>query len=280
MNQERLKQISIGWRDPLYTLALALGCVCLGAITVVVIVGAFYLIPAIKDWRHANTATTKVYEEGLGSVTDAAQNVKDATAQVAPTLKGLQAVEKETQGYVADLRTQTLTLTNGLDARLQTLDTLLVSVRGVADEARVQLKQNGEEARKTLASLNRTITDVDTRFSKILDDGSLMLETANPKLQELLDHANAVMIDADGTIKSFQPVGVNLAGITSDFNAMTTDSKNKLHEILFPAPKHGWARVGQVATYLLRPIFEGARLYFQLTALPVRITQPIPLGKP
>jgi len=166
-----------------------------------------------------------------------------------------------------------------LTARLVTLDTVLVSVRGVSDEARVQVKHNGDEATKTLASLNRTISDVDTRFSKILDDGALMLETANPKLQELLDHTSAVMIDADGTIKSFQPVGVNLAGITADFNAMTTDSRNKLHEILFPAPKHGWARVGQVATYLLRPVFEGARLYFQLTALPVRITQPVPLPK-
>jgi len=132
-----------------------------------------------------------------------------------------------------------------LGARLQTLDSVLLSLRGVTDETRLQVKQNGDAAAKTLASLNQTITDVDTRFSKVLDDGTLMLETANPKLQALLEHADNVIVDADGTIKSFQPITTNLTGITADFNAMTTDSKNKLHEILFPAPKHGWARVGK-----------------------------------
>src|SRR5690242_1363887 len=144
MTLERAKQISIAFRDPLYTLALALGCVCLATVTVVVIIGAIYAVPALREWRHANTATTKVYEEGLGTVTEDAQNVKDAAAEVAPTLRGLQAVESEATAYVGDLRGQTRTLTAGLDARLQTLDSVLVSLRGVGDEAQRQIKQNGD----------------------------------------------------------------------------------------------------------------------------------------
>lgn len=281
MNQERreaLKQWSIGWRDPLYTLALVLGCVCLLAITVVVIVAAIYAVPAIKQWQHANAATTQVYEAGL---IEAIDNVKNGTAEVAPTLKGLQRIENEATGYVADLRRDTKIITSALNARMQTLDTLLVSVRGVSDEARIQVKQNGDATAETVKSLNVAVNDIRTSVTRLLDDGSLMIETANPKLQNLLDNLNTVVIDADGTIKAYQPVGVNLAGITSDFNAMTTDSKNKLHEILYPAPVKGfWPNVRRYASYLYRPVFDGVRLYYTLQSLPVRLTEPIPLRKP
>jgi hypothetical protein len=108
-----------------------------------------------------------------------------------------------------------------------------------------------------------------------------MIETANPKLQAALDNMNTVIVDADGTIKAYQPVGVNLAGITDDFHKMTTDSKNKLHEILYPPPVKGfWPNAKRIATYLYRPAFDGVRLYYTLQSLPVRLTEPIPIGKP
>jgi hypothetical protein len=287
MNQERLKQWSIGWRDPLYTLALALGCVCLLAITVVVIVGAFYAIPAIKDWRHASAATTKVYEEGLGSVTDAAQNVKAATAEVAPTLKGLQADEAEVKEYVVALRGQTQTLTAGLNG-------VLSSVRTVSDEARAQLKQNGDEAARTLASARTAIDDTDVLIkntdreaTRLLSASALIIETANPKLQALLAHADTVIVDADGTIKAYQPAGDKLTsvlghfeGVSAHLENMSADSDKKWHSILFPAPVKGfWPNVGRVLQFVYKPVFDGVNLYFRLSALPVRVTQPIPILK-
>lgn len=284
ITQERLKQWSIGWRDPLYTLLLFLGCIAALALTVAVVIGVIYLIPALKDWQHANAATTVMYEKGLGTVVEAAESIKAGALEVAPTLQGLQGVEKESKEFIADMRIETRGLMRGVDARLLTLDTLLVSFRGVSEEGRSQVKQNGDQIARTLKSAEATIDDVgvlikntDREATRMIQAGTLMIETANPRLQELLAHADNVIITADGTIKAYEPVGVNLAGITSDFNAMTTDSKNKLHELLYPVPKHGWARAGQVATYALKPIWDGVRLYYSLTSLPVRLTQPIPL---
>jgi hypothetical protein len=186
---------------------------------------------------------------------------------------GIGETREQLTGLLSDARGE-------LKPLLASLRGVTEEVMGVATETRTQIKQNGDEVTKTVASLNRTITDLDTKVSKIFDDGTLMLETSNPKIQAILDNANAAIIDTDGRIKAFEPIQTNLAGITSDFNAMTTDSKKKLQEIFWPPAKHGWARVGQVATYFLTPMFEGSRLYFSIKALPVRVTQPIPIGRP
>ena len=270
---ERIKQIAIALRDPFYTLALFLGCVCLSAITVVVIVAAIYAIPAINEWRHANTATTKVYESGL---VEAIENVKNGTAEVAPTLRGLQAVELEAQNYVADMRRETRTMSLAFQARLQTFDSVLVSLRGVGDEARLQVKRNGDATTRTITAVELSVSDLTDHATKLMDDGSLILETANPKLQAALDRLDHVILTADGTIEAYKPVGVNLAGITDDLHGMSSDSRRKLNEVLFPPRKTGWARVGQVLQYVYRPAFDGINLYYRLSALPVRLTDPIP----
>lgn len=266
MNQERLKQIAIGWRDPLYTFAIFLGCICILIITVVVIVAAIYLVPAIKDWRAASTATTKVYEAGLGSVTDAAQNVKDATAQVAPTLKGLQAVEKETQEYVSDLRGQTRILTHGLEARLQTLDTLLVSVRGVSDEARVQLKQNGDKATELLEGANMVTRTADAQIIQLGNDGSKLLRTADSRLAKVLDDFDVVIVGPDGLeglVKKGNYIANETGKTTHNVNLLTSDIQAKTHSLLFPTPDKGFT--GFVKKYILRPIttFGGAAYLVQ-----------------
>lgn len=145
---------------------------------------------------------------------------------------------------VAQIARQTIPRVNRavdeLTARLVTLDGVLVSVRGISDEARVQVKQNGDKTAQTIDSLNLFVKDSGARITKLLDDGSLMIETASPKLQDVLAHLDAVVVTANGTIEAYKPVAANLTGITSDFNAMTTDRKNKLHEILYPTPVKGF----------------------------------------
>lgn len=243
---------------------------------------------ALWTWRNAENVVGATSAEVQGTLKELRGVIKtvneklDAidTPEVNQRVKDLGMSQAELDRLLVSVRKQSEWVTMAATARINQLGDNLTSLKAVTDETRAQIKQNGDEAAKTLASLNRTITDVDTRFSKILEDGSLMLETANPKLQELLTRADAVMIDTDGTIKSFQPITTNLAGITADFNAMTMDSRNKLHSILFPEPVKGfWPNVKRVATFLLTPAMEGARIYFQLHALPVKITQPVPILK-
>ena len=257
-----------------------------GYFSLVVLIGLM-LIWALWSWRQTNlmVGATNAKIDGLldrlGNKIEVldTERVNALLEKASSRIDDLGKTQEQLTGLIADTRGNTNRLTNAAMARINELSENLSSLKGITDEARVQVKQNGDATAKTVASLDTFIKDTDTRISKLLDDGSLMIETANPKLQDLLAHADAVVVTADGTIKAYEPVGVNLAGITSDLNAMTTDSKNKLHEILWPAPKHGWARAGQLATYLLRPVFEGARVYYTLSALPVRITQPIPILK-
>ena len=276
MDQERFKQWSIGWRDPLYTFALFLGCVCLLTVTVVVIVGAFYVIPAIKDWRHASNATTKVYESGLTDVQEAAKSIRESMTEVTPTLRGLQGDEAELQEYIKDLRGHTALLTQSIDGRLQTFDEVLIGLRQVSDETRSQIKQNGDATAANLISLKTTLDDAgvlirntDREVTRILQDGALILETANPKIKELLDHADNLVVDTDGTIRAYQPIGENLS-------RMTKDSADKWHNLLFPASVKGfWPNVRRITSYAWKPVFDGARLYYTIHSLPIHITRPI-----
>lgn len=273
MNAERFKSALIATHEPLKTLALLCGV-------------TFLVVATWAAIRYtANDSRRQAVYDDIG---EAAKNLKTLTAnlgegvaEVKPTLQRTQALEAELSGLTSDLRGHTATLMRGVDGRLQTVDTLLRGLTGVSDEASRQVKANGDASAVLLASLNRTITDVDTRFSKLLDDGSLMLETANPKLLALLEHADAVVVTADGTIAAYKPVAEHLNGVAVNAEAMTADSRQKLHEVLWPPKVQGfWPNIRRTASWLLTPAMDGARIYFQLHSLPVRIIQPIPMLRP
>jgi len=253
-----------------------------------VLVGVM-LIWALWSWKHTNDmvgATNakllSVIDEGHDLVSDVRVKLNQIDAdKINQRLDDLGASQQQLTGLISDVRLSQKRITDSSVARIDQLAENLSSVKGATDEARLQLKQTGDGAAKALASVDTTIKDVDSRVVKLLDDGSLLIETSNPKLQTLLDRFNTIAVDADGTIKAYQPVGVNLSGITEDFHAMTTDSKNKLHEVLYPAPVKGfWPNVKRIGGYLYRPAFDGLRIYYTLHSLPVRVTQPIPIGKP
>jgi ABC-type transporter Mla subunit MlaD len=279
MNAERIKSIEIVWEQHFKFLAAFCG-------TVFLIVATW----AVISWKAHDDKRQQIYDD-LGdaakNLKTISQNVVDGTAQIAPTLKGLQADESEVKDLIAALNNETVQSGASLRERLITVDGFIAKLGGVADEGKHQLKQNGdsvnktiEESTKAVASLNKTITDADTTFTRLGNDGSLLLETANPRVRDILDHADAMIIDADGRIKAFEPIQSNLTGITSDFNRMTTDSANKLHSILYPEPVKGfWPNVKRAVGYVLTPALEGTRIYFQLKSLPVRITQPVPIFK-
>jgi hypothetical protein len=189
-------------------------------------------------------------------------------------LDGLKADEGQLAGLISDMRGEVVPL--------------FASVRGAIDEAHAQVKQNGDESAKTLASVRTAVDDTDVLIkntdreaTRILREGALMIETTNPKLQDLLAHTDNVVITADGTIKAYQPVGEKLASTLGHLDNMAADSDKRWHSILFPPPVKGfWPNVKRTVGFVYRPMFDGAALYFRLSSIPIRVTQPIPIGKP
>lgn len=203
-------------------------------------------------------------------------------------LDGLAPVERELAAAISDLRYQTEVLSQSLAARLRTVDGLVVKLGGTVDEGTRQLKQNGDRLADVTLHVDRLIADNGPRVNNAaaaLERGrnglATAIETSSPEVAKALNNLNTVIIDADGMVKAYTPIGANLSAASANLTAMTEDSKNKFHELLYPAPAKGfWPRTKQVFGYILRPAFEAARLYFTLQSLPVRITEPLPTAKP
>lgn len=250
---------------------------------------ALMLIWALWSFRNAQNvvgATQSQVKQSGEELSALIKEGRDTVAEVRGKVKALDVErlnkrlddlgdsQKEFTRLIADTRLNETRMIDRLDANL-------ISVKGLTDEARVQVKQNGDKATEALGSLDALIKTADTKVSKLADDGSLLIETTNDELQVLLDNLQALTVSADGTIKAYQPVGVNLAGVTEDLRRMTSDSAAKWHSILFPDPVKGfWPNLRRAASYAYRPAFDGIRLYYTLKSLPVRITQPIPVIKP
>jgi len=168
--------------------------------------------------------------------------------------------------------------------------TLSAGTEGLLAEAKTQLHQEGEDAHGILSPFKAVAPDVATNVKdasgslakamKALDD---VIE--DPKVTAFIDDAikrgtnilasvdtatkDVTFMTADGRAMTASGVG-----ILDDFHGMTTDSKNKLHEIFYPAPVRGfWPNVKRIAGYVWQPVLEGGRIYFTLHALPVRLVK-------
>jgi hypothetical protein len=269
--------------------------IILGLVIVLLVMGIWTL----WSWRGANNmvgATQAKLDvligETGGLVAELRAKVKEVDAGKLNAIgDGLKArvddagkMQEQLTGFIADARLQGDDVTKAAVARMNQLGQNLGSLQALTDEGRAQLKQGGDALTKTVLSVDRLVADNTphvTNASAALERGmnglATIIQTSDPRVAELLGQLKTVLISADGTVKSFTPVGNNLAGITDDFHSMTTDSKNKLHSIFYPEPVKGfWPNVKRVASFVITPAFEGTRLYFSLRALPVKVTQPIP----
>src|SRR5262245_32658797 len=197
----------------------------------------------------------------------------------------------ESQRHLNDILAQSQTDIHreflDLHATHGVLNAQIAKFGGVTDEARHQIQQNGDAVHTVVLSTDRLVNDqqvqirnAEQALTRAAEGLSTAIETTNPKIAKILDHLDTVTIDADGTVKGLQPIEQHLAGITANFEAMSLDSRNKLHELFYPAPVHGfWPNVRRTFSYVATPLFEGTRLYFQLhslSSLPVRLVAPIP----
>src|SRR5262249_15157541 len=197
----------------------------------------------------------------------------------------------ESQRHLNDILAQSQTDIHreflDLHATHGVLNAQIAKIGGVTDEVRHQIQQNGDAVHTVVLSADRLINDqqvqirnAETALTRAAEGLSTTIETTNPKIARILDHLDTVTIDADGTIKKLQPIEDHLSGVAANFEAMSLDSRNKLHELFYPAPVHGvWPNLKRTFSYIATPIFEGTRLYFQLhslSSLPVRLVAPIP----
>lgn len=243
---------------------------------------------------HENDRQSRIYDPAariMAHLEKASEGIENGSGQIAPTLLAGQKGLSEVQQAVSDLRSDSSKLVGSLLARMETLDSVIV-------EGRAQLKQNGDAVHATILSVTGLVDDqkikignAEVALTRAANGLSTMIETDNPKIASILDHADTLMVSADGTVKAFTGLvgertvtkrsdgtdlisGTGLTGIAENFNGMTLDSRNKLHSILYPDPAKGfWGKTKRVFSYVLNPVLQGGQIYFKLTSLPVRITE-------
>lgn len=194
------------------------------------------------------------------------ENAAKGTAKIEPAIQALTDGLVEVKGAVADSRAHLATITASVDGRLHQLDGFIDKLGFVADEARAQVKQNGDESVRTIASLNTFVQHRDTEITALTAQGMLMVKTANEKTSRLLDDFDVVVIgDPDhpddslrGLVKKGNTAMADANGMLHNGNLLTADIQKKGHELLYPIPERGFK--GFMKKFILRPIttFGGA----------------------
>lgn len=245
------------------------------------------LVWGLWSWRAANDMSGTVSAK-LNSLLDKVDSKSDKLDTILDTLnervdeigKGAADSLKETPETMRELRAtivearQQLKASGDAVARLASLAEREIAARSqdvgrLVNEGERQIKANGDNSAAAIESLNTFIKETNTQTTRILETGAQLIETANPKLVTLLDHADAVTVSLDGTIKAYTPVGVNLAGITDDLHGVTTDGRAFVHKALFPPPVKGfWPNVWRGFKYVLTPAYDAARFYFIVRKAP------------
>lgn len=296
MNLERTKTFLIFLREAPKTAAwYGLGLICVSfAIFILVLAGlAVWHLPSVANsYAHAmeaqakqieqNTITTDVGEgvrtlmtklnTGADEFIEGSRAFKDASVALGPQLQSItdNANEgfDEVTGLVADARRDSLPAFNAS----------LASVTSVIDEARPNIVGASEQLKTGMTSL--------ADAARVIDES-----IKDPKVKTFVDEAMArgksILINLDTATSDVtfitadgRKVTTHAIGISANFEAMTLDSRNKLHDVLYPAKAKGfWPRTGQILRYIWEPVSEGLGIYYRLRTLPIRITEPIPLFK-
>lgn len=204
----------------------------------------------------------KIVDNADAGITDIRAIIQQSNTDIHRTLAQLDSGLGEVTGLVSDLRR----------------DSPAGSIKRLVDNAEPHLTQslaNVETATGSLAESARVLDEAikDPKIRRFVDD-------AMKHGDSILGNFDTVSGDLTLTTKEINSVTTHLDSVAANFEAMTTDSKNKLHEVLYPAPVRGfWPKVGRILKFVYQPAYDGIRIYYTLRALPVRVTEPIPLLK-
>jgi hypothetical protein len=204
--------------------------------TVISVIVAVMLVWGLWSWRNANNmasaaqARLLAIADRLDSKLDTIDTSKlntiadggAATLQAArERIDALRATQAELDRSIIALRSSTNVLTSSVAARLQTLDGVLVSLRGVGDETRRQIGQNGDAATKAINGL----TDVEGKLGVEVTHMGTVAQTQSDELAKLIKAATSrvedkriddFMATLPGTGGNVEKITANLAGITGN----------------------------------------------------------------
>lgn len=278
MNLERFKVWTIVPREPLKLLMFLAGTVTLCCIAFAAYQGALWLTEARHEtaarWKQVETATgllethmpawVQSIDKTLSNLESTSRNANDATADIKDRtpeiISSFTGVGKEGAGLIADIRR----------------DNPATSARQLIDEAKPNIVGASEQLKTGMTSL--------ADAARVIDES-----IKDPKVKTFVDEAMArgksILINLDTATRDVtfitadgRKVTTHAIGISANFEAMTADSKLKLHQVLFPEKAKGfWPRTGQILRYIWEPVSEGLGVYYRLRTLPIRITEPIPL---
>lgn len=255
------------------------------------------LIWALWSWRAASNmvgatnAKLNTFMDKATDKLDRLDGIAESGNQVLVEAKGavrdLRTTEAEVTGLVADVRREVVGLSTGAQDGMRQLNSTLAAGRGVLLQGETTLRHtdvslNGQPgglipslthtvltADKLVADASPRVTNAAAALERGMNGLATIIETASPKVADVLDDLKAVTIDADGMIKAYTPIGVNLSGATEDFHKATSDSQAYLHDLLFPPPVKGfWPRLGRAFKYALTPALDAGKLYFLIKRVP------------
>lgn len=286
MNAERMKSLLIASYTPARALLLWSAVILVAVLTSLIVWYAPGLFNAVT---HSFKASAKQSEDVTGKLASASTRLDNIAAMVEarvdPILDNLESGTGDLKSATESVKTRVPEIISSFTG-IGTEGAALIadirqnnpatSARRLIDEARPNIVGASEQLKTGMTSL--------ADAARVIDES-----IKDPKVKTFVDEAMArgksILINLDTATSDVtfitadgRKVTTHAIGISANFEAMTADSKLKLHQVLFPEKAKGfWPRTGQILRYIWQPVSEGLRVYYELRELPVRITQPIPL---
>jgi len=210
---------------------------------------------------------------GIQRGNDLVENARDATADVKDYIHTQKAIvespayQKQLQATANignDVRSVVLSVNSqiipGLKKNLATLDALQgdlrLSVAAITDLTRhSDVSVNGHTG--LLPAVTRTVDSINDLTQNELRDAvaqfaiagkNLVVITSDPALQSLPGEIEKIAKSLNVSAGNIEVVTEQLAGVTANFNKMSTDAQLKVHSLLNPPPAPFWKR------YILYPL--------------------------
>jgi hypothetical protein len=208
-----------GW---VQVVLLVLVCVALGM-----------MIWGMNSWRKSsnvvgatNANVNAFIDEGRGLIADVRTKLNEVDTaklnsiadKVGARVDDLGKTQVQLTGLISDVRYESRTVVNGMAARLDTLDTVLVSARNAVDEVHTQIRQNGDASTKALNGL----TDIEFKASAGVDLLGTTIGLVNERIRD--KRIDAFIDSLGSTGGNVDKVTANLALISGNFEKASREA--------------------------------------------------------
>jgi len=235
---------------------------------IIVIVEMLVVSPKInraaEDWSRASKATADAYE---GQILQSATKLTAVLDQAGPEL--LQGA-RNFNALSAGLSREVPPTIASINSLARTLD---ARTDGLMAEGQLQIKQSGDAVAKLIGDSDETLLGMQPNliagseaFARMMKDGSVLIESANPRINALLENASHAIVTLDTVGQHATLVVDDLHASGQNFAKITTDLYDYEHGLTHPVTPKGFkgflikaGRVFQIVggdTYLGLKLFQ------------------------